>query len=396
MNTKLIIYFFCLLPFFNTSYAQDWGPRSLDELKKETLRRAANNLNPITGILMEDAERAMSKFNSPDKDLWASIWMDNGDYWMESAKKSSGIDAELDYYLAWRNYNVGRWPTEKHSDGKKLSYEKGIKAFLKYGELLEPSVERVVIPFEDSHIIAYLRIPSSNNPVPLIFALNGLDSRKEDIIAGTDNYIKNGIAVFAMDMPGTGESPVLIDIGSERVFSVALDYLETRKEIDSNNIAVQGRSWSGYWAALLAYIEKDRIKGSAVHGVQVHGYFQPDWQRKALLSEEYLFDLFPARSVVYNTNNMEDFLAYGPRLSLIDRGYIDQASAPMLLVNGHQDSQQPISDLYLLMENGDPKDVWVNPIGGHLGRSEIWTMRKILNEVVEPWLMRKVGVEPLK
>ena len=185
-------------------------------------------------------------------------------------------------------------------------------------------------------------------------------------------------------------------VGFEVVFSVALDYLETRKEIDSNNIAVQGRSWSGYWAALLAYIEKDRIKGSAVHGVQVHGYFQPDWQRKALLSEEYLFDLFPARSVVYNTNNMEDFLTYGPRLSLIDRGYIDQASAPMLLVNGHQDSQQPISDLYLLMENGDPKDVWVNPIGGHLGRSEIWTMRKILNEVVEPWLMRKVGVEPLK
>lgn len=46
---------------------------------------------------------------------------------------------------------------------------------------------------------------------------------------------------------------------------------------------------------------------------------------------------------------MEDFLAFGPRLSLVTRGFIDKPSAPMLLVNGEQDSQQPIADLYLLM-----------------------------------------------
>ncbi|OUU79653.1 MAG: hypothetical protein CBC38_04035 [Gammaproteobacteria bacterium TMED78] len=397
MIIKYIFFSLSIVVAFSPINAQDWGPRSLEELKLETIRRAGNNLNPITGVTLEDAHKAMSNFTRPDKDLWASVWMENGDKYMEIATSTRSSEKLLElYYNAWRNYNVGRWPTEKHSDGKRLSYEKGLDAFLKYGKLISPSLERVVIPFENSEIIAYLRIPYSNKPVPLIFALNGLDSRKEDIIAGTDNYIKNGVAVFAMDMPGTGESPVLIDIGSERIFSVALDYLATREEIDSENIAVQGRSWSGYWAAILAYTEKERIKGSAVHGVQVHGYFQPDWQKTALLSEEYLFDLFPARSVVYNIDNMIDFLAYGPRLSLVERGFIDQSSAPMLLVNGHQDSQQPISDLYLLMQHGDPKEAWINPVGGHLGRSEFWSMRKILNEVVEPWLMRKVGVEPIR
>ena len=66
----------------------------------------------------------------------------------------------------------------------------------------------------------------------------------------------------------------------------------------------------------------------------------------------------------------------------------------MLLVNGEQDTQQPIADLYLMMKHGDPKQAWVNPIGGHMGRSEEWPMGRILSQVVEPWLMRQLGVEP--
>jgi hypothetical protein len=91
---------------------------------------------------------------------------------------------------------------------------------------------------------------------------------------------------------------------------------------------------------------------------------------------------------------MDEFLAYGPRLSLVERGLIDQPSAPMLLVNGEQDTQQPIADLYLMMKHGDPKTAWVNPDGGHMGRSEQWSGGRIQREIVQPWLMRQLGVEP--
>ena len=377
--------------------AQSWGPRTLEELKHETLRRARNNLGPITGVKAEDAERAMAAFDRLDQDLWAAVWMSNGKNYMaraEEVESHSVEQAREHYYNAWRNFNVGRWPTEKNSPGKRESYENGLRAFHEYGRLLEPPVETVRIPFEDSELIAYLRIPASDEPVPLVLGINGLDSRKEDVIAGADRYIANGVGVFAMDMPGTGQSPVLIDVGSERIFSAALDYLATRDDVDADRIAVQGRSWSGYWAALVAYLERDRVRGAAIHGVGIHGYYQPEWQKHALLSEEYLFDLFPARSAVYDTKTMDEFLAYGPRLSLIERGLIDQPSAPMLLINGEQDTQQPIADLYLMMKHGDPKQAWVNPVGGHMGRSEEWPMGRILSQVVEPWLMRQIGVEP--
>ncbi len=379
----------------SAAWSQSWGPRSLEELKEETLDRARNAEGPIGVVKMEDAERAMANLHSLERDDWAGVWSEIGEEYMARAKAAGSDDeARENYYYAWRYFDVGRWPTEKHSEGKQRSYDRGREAFLAYGALLDPAVEVVTIPFEGKEIVLYLRVPETEGPAPLVFGMNGLDSRKEGVMAGSQAYIDNGIAASAIDMPGTGQAPLLIDVGSERYLSAAIDYLAARPEIDGSRIVVQGRSWSGYWAAVLAYTERDRLLGAAVHGVGVHHYFQPEWQKVAVNSLEYLFDLFPARSVVYGVETMEDFLAYGPRLSLVERGLIDQPSAPMLLVNGEQDTQQPIADLYLMMKRGDPKTTWVNPVGGHMGRSEEWSGGRIQREVVRPWLMRQLGVEP--
>jgi len=106
--------------------------------------------------------------------------------------------------------------------------------------------------------------------------------------------------------------------------------------------------------------------------------------------------LFAARSAVYAVNTLDEFLAYGPRLSLLDLGYLDKPSAPMLLINGEKDTQQPIADLYLLMKHGDPKDVWVNPEGGHMGRSAQWPQGRIFEQVVLPWIERRLAAPPEK
>ena len=358
--------------------AQSWGPRSLDELKQETIRRAERNMGPIAGIKLDDAREAMAALESLEPDDWAAAWSRIGERYFAAG----------DYYAAWRAFNVGRWPSEKLSSGKQRAYARALEAFQKYGQALKPPIETLRIPFEGSEIVAYLRLPEGVRPAPLVFGINGLDSRKEEVIARVDSYLKAGVGVFAIDMPGTGQAPLLIDVGAERMFSRALDYLERRPEVDAKRIVVQGRSWSGYWAAVLAYTEKERLRGAVVHGVGIHEYYSPEWQKKAFATREYLFDIYPARAVVYGTQSIEQFLAYGPRLSLLARGLIDKPSAPMLLVNGERDTQQPIADLYLLMKHGDAKDVWVNPQGGHMGRSERWPDGKVLAEVVEPWVLR--------
>ena len=86
----------------------------------------------------------------------------------------------------------------------------------------------------------------------------------------------------------------------------------------------------------------------------------------------YLFDLFPARASVYGAGSLEEFLAFGPKMSLKAQGLLDRPSAPMLLVNGNRDTQVPIADLDVMLHSGSPKEAWVNPDGGHMGRSTEW------------------------
>ena len=57
-----------------------------------------------------------------------------------------------------------------------------------------------------------------------------------------------------------------------------------------------------------------------------------------------------------------------PDSSLLEQGILDQPSAPLLLVNGKEDRQAPIDDLYLVLEHGSPKSARVFP-GGHMGHT---------------------------
>ena len=62
----------------------------------------------------------------------------------------------------------------------------------------------------------------------------------------------------------------------------------------------------------------------------------------------------------------------------------------MLLISGEKDSQTSIEDLYLLQRNGQPKYAWVNPVGGHLGRSAEWPDERILREIIIPFLRTRL------
>jgi esterase FrsA len=280
-----------------------------------------------------------------------------------------------------------------NSPGKEKAYQNALAAFRSYGKFLEPPVEIVHIPFEGKEITVYLRLPKNVRPAPVIFMINGTDSRKEDEIGGRESTFRSGIGIVAVDMPGTGESPIKADAGSERVFSCVLDYLATRPDIDSKRVIAWGTSYGGHWSAILAYKERARLLGSVVQGGPVHDYYTPEWQKKSLGTPEYLFDLFAARAAVYGVKTLDEFYAFNPRLSIKTQGLLGQLSAPMLVLNGEKDSQVPISDLYLLMQSGgSPKWSWVNPDGGHTGRSTEWPSARIGEEIIMPWI--KARLEP--
>ena len=347
---------------------------------------------PLNGFDAAEVAQILSRINSLDRDEWARSWMQSGDRMFQAgqaAETSDRAKAREHYLAAWRYHSFGAWPTQ-NSPEKKRAHGRGTEAFRAYARLADPAIEVLRIPFEGKEIIGYLQRPAGVARPPVVLSIGGLDGYKEFVVEQYGHgYLKAGLAYLALDMPGTGDSPIRIDVGSERVFSRVIDALQTRTDIDPQRIGLQGVSWGGHWAARMAIAEPKRLKAVVNWGGPVHGYFQRDWQLKALGTREYLFDLFAARAAVYGAETLEQFLAYGPRMSLKDTGALDKPTAPQLLVNGEKDTQVPIEDLYIVMRTGtNPREAWVNPTGGHIGRNRELSDAQIFEGVITPWFAR--------
>jgi esterase FrsA len=382
------------------SSAQQRQERTLDEIKAEAVHRAENGMYPLIGLDAGDVREAFKAVNTKDKDEWAAAFMGVADRYMaegKSLEKSDPTKANADFIRAWRLYSFGRWPIPA-SPGKQRSYEKAIEAFLAHARFWDPPLEVVHIPFEGSQIIGYLRLPkNANGPVPLVIAVNGLDSRKEDLSESFAAILPFGVGFIAVDGPGTGQAPVKASPTADRMLSRVIDYVQSRPEIDKNRLAIHGVSWGAYWATKLSIVEKARLRGASAQSPPTDTFFQKDFLMNSLLgNREYLFDQVPAlMAILDGVKSLDEMAEFLPRMSLVSQGLLGKPMTPMLIIGGALDTQVPISDLYLLLSKGDvPKDAWINPQGGHLGRQvKVWPDPLIFKEVIIPWLLRDLDVK---
>ena len=376
-------------------WSQQRPERTIDEIRVEAIHRAEVGQYPLIGLDAGDVREAFNSIHTRDKDEWAAAFMEVADRYMNEAKvleKTDPAKANADYIRAWRLYSFGRWPIPA-SAGKQRSYEKAIEAFLAHARFWDPPLEIVRIPFEGKEIIGYLRLPkNASSPVPLVLAVNGLDSRKEDLSESFSAILPFGIGYLAVDGPGTGQNPIKVSENAERMLSCVLDYIATRPEIDKNRVAMHGVSWGAYWATKMAIVERARLKGASAQSPPVDTFFQKDFLMNSLIgNREYLFDQVPALMAIFdNVTTLDQMAEVLPKMSLVKQGLLGKPMAPMLILAGVLDTQVPISDIDLLLDKGDvPKTAWVNPQGGHLGRQVgVWPDPRIFKEVIIPWLVR--------
>src|SRR5271163_1061259 len=371
--------------------------RTIDEIKTEAIHRAEVGQYPLIGLDPGDVKEAFESIHTSDKDEWAAGFMRVADRYFNEARslekdKSDSAEANADYIRAWRLYSFGRWPIPA-SPGKQRSYEKALEAFLAHARSFDPPLEVVHIPFEGKDIIGYLRLPkNAKGPAPLVIAVNGLDSRKEDLAESFGAILPFGIGYLAVDGPGTGQAPIKVSEASERMLSRVLDYAQSRPGIDGNRIAMHGVSWGAYWATKMAIVERARLRGASAQSPPVDKFFQKDFLMNSLLgNREYLFDQVPALMAIFdNVNTLDEMAEVLPKMSLVKQGLLGKPMSPMLILAGVKDTQVPIDDIYLLLNKGDvPKTAWINPQGGHLGRQVgVWPDPRIFKEVIIPWLVR--------
>src|SRR6266850_254938 len=395
---SLLFLIFLTLAFASVAPAQQ-KERTLDEIKAEAIKRAENGMYPLIGLDPADVREAFAAIKTSDNDEWASGFSAVADRYMAQAKALEVTDAAKAsalYVKAWRLYSFGRWPVPA-SPGKQRAYGKALEAFLAHARLMDPPLEVVHIPFEGSEIVGYLRLPkNAKGPVPMVIAISGLDSRKEDLTENFGVVLNSGIGYIGVDSPGTGQAPIKASETADRMYSKVIDYLESRPEVDKTRMGVDGQSFGAYWATKLAIVEHTRLKAVVAQSPPVDATFEKNFVvQKTLGNREYLFGLGPAlMSIFEGANKIEDLGEILPKLSLVNQHLLGKPTTPMLIIAGALDTQVPISDAYLLLSSGDvPKEAWINPQGGHLGRQvKIWPDPVIFRKILVPWLVRNLEI----
>jgi alpha-beta hydrolase superfamily lysophospholipase len=131
--------------------------------------------------------------------------------------------------------------------------------------LLRPEVRRVEIPWRTSRLPGYLALPEQTaSPAPLVVMLNGASTSKEETLLWSDAFLHQGLAVLALDWPGSGESALTVpatgdcDDFTDGVIALAA----ADAGIDATRVGLIGFSLGGAVAAAAA--ANDRRIGAVV------------------------------------------------------------------------------------------------------------------------------------
>lgn len=184
------------------------------------------------------------------------------------------VEAREHYYTAACFYTNAMWAVYEDGNPKRMAWQERKRAcYDKFIQYAGRPIERVELPYEGKLIQALLHLPprvKAGEKFPCIMYIPGMDGVKEDTPMNNDPLLERGIAVFAIDGPGQGETRErgikctaanYADAGK-----VTCDYLVKRPEIDADRLGVMGSSMGSYWAPRVV-AEEPRFKACAVSGV---------------------------------------------------------------------------------------------------------------------------------
>ncbi len=368
--------------------------RSLEDGRAWLLQRLERGIHPLDCVDPAAARRTIESLNGLDPESWAAAWGAAADEFAAAAGRAPDTATRREALLQAYGFSfLGRYPVPNHPL-KGRQYARARKLFLEAASLDDPPLEKVSVPFvgrkgDGGEVVFYVLRPPGVERPPVVLLCAGIDTWKEELYQrGGTLFRSNGCAVVLLDIPGTGESPVLAGPDAERQWTPVFEWLAAQDDLDATRCAAVGASFGGYWAMKLAYTHRERLRCAVNWAGGVHVTFTPEWQERSRNASSYLMDLMPARARLFGGQTFEDYVSRCPALSLLDQGLLDRPSAPLLLVNGRSDVQNSIDDIYLSLDHGDPKSARIFD-GGHMGEGPV--VPTIVTWVTENLCQREAG-----
>ena len=345
--------------------------RPYGEVRDILLDRARKARNPMDYVPLDEAEQIFARLGTLEREAWADAFVSAAAPHAAAARAAESAGdretARREYVAAFGLYRAARYPAP-NAPGKARAYRHSQEIYFKVAALSGARVERVEMPYAGGQargavIVGLLHRPPRDGRLPIVVQWGGIDSFKED--RRPEPYLAAGWAVLAIDMPGVGDAPIPGSETGEELWNGVFDWIAAAPGLDASRIVLVGASTGGYWATKVAHTHRERIAAAVNHGGPAHFAFQPEWIARASRGE-YPFELAETLACAFGRKTAAEWLDCAPRLSLLDQGVLDRPSAPLLCINGVEDSVFPIDDMYLLLRHGGVKSARFFP-GGHMG-----------------------------
>ncbi|HVT69200.1 MAG TPA: alpha/beta hydrolase [Trebonia sp.] len=240
---------------------------------------------------------------------------------------------------------------------QRAAHERTVACFRRAAPALSPPAELVHIPYGDTALAAYLRVPAGAGLAdpPVVIMVPGLDSTKEELQATAEYFLARGLVTLAVDGPGQGEaeSELPIEPAYEKVATAAVDYLQDRAGLNPERIGMFGVSLGGYYAARSVAHEK-RLKAAVA------------------LAGPYRFDLdwanLPPQTratfrVRVRAETDEQARARAAELTLEEAAA--HIETPLLVVGGGRDTIVPAYHQERLVKEAKTAELLLYPDGSH-------------------------------
>lgn len=245
--------------------------------------------------------------------------------------------------------------------GRAETYARARAAFDRSTGLGKINRERVEIPLDTGTMPALFTRAEGDGPKPVVVYCNGLDSCKELLYWSRlpEALARRGVSTLCVDQPGSGEALRLqnlpVDPHSESWASKAVDWLESRPEVDPKRIGMTGISLGGHFAPRAVAYEP-RFASGAVWGAN-HNWREVQDKRMAREGENPVPHYWAHVHWAFGASDQDDFLARSQDMNL--NGHMDRITVPFLVTHGAHDRQISPSyadDLYDQLVNSPRRE----------------------------------------
>jgi len=313
---------------------------------------------------------------------WLGAWCDNADMHAGLAATAEEQGRSLTAGEAWLraalSYHFAKFVWVVDMAQHRAATEKSVAALRHAHRHLDPSAERIEIPFEGSHLVGNLRKPEGVANPPLVLLLPGLDSTKEEFFRWEDNFLARRMATFSLDGPGQGEGgydfPLRADY--EVATSATLDVLQARDDWDTSRIGVVGVSMGGYYAARSAAADHRIAAAVTVGGPYESGSrfdTRPGISRSAFMAYSHADTEEGARRIA-DSMNLE--------------GRLGDLTQPLLVIFGRLDRLVPYQQAERVVAEAPNAQLVMYEEGNHVCNNLPYLYRPLAGD----WLAEQLKV----